>query len=138
MTGWLTAELEYEGFPLMLRRPSSVDRKRLQALCTELLTVTHGFTHRKPNGLPQPNYNENLIAFDLTIQRAFNNSIDGAIVLVETFGGERNYYFYIAKSVPVTDRLNLVRQQYPAEILESDVRNDSGWSFIDSYARNYF
>lgn len=138
MTGWLTAEREYEGFPLMLRRPATVDRQGLQILCTELLTTTHTFAKRKPNGLPEPAYNKSLIDFDLAIQRAFNTQKDGTIVLIETFGGERNYYFYVSSSVAISDRLVAIREQFPAEQLESDVEPDPNWDFIDRYERDYF
>jgi hypothetical protein len=138
MSGWLTAELEYEGFPLMLRRPATVDRERLQQMCCDLLTVTHRFSDRKPNGLPQPDYNNGLFALDLAVQRAFNESPDGAIVLIETFGGERNYYFYVSNSVPVADRVDAIRRDFPGEAVDYSQRPDPDWTFIDKYARDYF
>lgn len=138
MTPWITTELDYEGFPLMLRRPATVDRPRLQPLYPHLLSVTHKFSERKPNGLPDPGYNTGLIDFDLSIQQMFSGASDGVVVLIETYGGERNYYFYVVSEDSVSARLHEIRHSYPDENLEYDLRPDANWNFIDRYERDYF
>jgi len=71
MLTWLTAEKEYEGFPLYLRRPADLDVDSLRPAHPNLAVVTHEFTKRKPNGLPERDYNESLFEMDIELVRAF-------------------------------------------------------------------
>ena len=69
---WLTTEKTYEGFPLMLRRPVNLDTDSLRPLYPTLAVVTHEFTKRRPNGLPEPDYNESLFDMDCALVEAFD------------------------------------------------------------------
>jgi hypothetical protein len=51
-----------------------------------LVVVTHTFANREANGLAESKYN---------MITEFDSGSSGVSILVETFGGERNYYFYI-------------------------------------------
>lgn len=138
MRSWLTAEKTYEGFPLLLRRPADLDVDSLRPLYPTLAVVTHEFTRRKLNGLPEPDYNDGLVDMDCELVRAFDAHRMGVPALVETFGGQRHYYFYVAQEADVPGVISVVARRYPSERLSWSVRPDPEWEFIESYAREHF
>lgn len=135
---WATAKIEYEGFPLMLRRPTNIDINLLRATHRALAIVTHEFTKRKPNGLPEPEYNESVLQMDMELVKAFDVDATGVPVLVETFGGNRHYYFYVTEGTDVPAIIAAVAQRYPSERLSWTVRSDPQWGFLEKYAKEYF
>jgi len=138
MRSWLTAEKTYEGFPLLLRRPANFDVDSLRPLFPTLAIVTHKFTKRKPNGLPEPDYNNGLVDMDCELVGAFDVDQMGVPALVETFGGQRNYYFYVAADTDVPTAISAVARRYPAERLSWTVRPDPRWTFLQKYASDHF
>jgi len=54
---WLTSEIEYEGFPLLLRKPNHVAIERLKPRFTKLVTIEHFLEKVTKNGLPEKSYN---------------------------------------------------------------------------------
>jgi hypothetical protein len=138
MRSWLTAEKTYEGFPLLLRRPAKFDVDSLRPLYPTLAVVTHQFTRRKPNGLPQPDYSDGLVEMDCEMVGAFDVDRMGVPALVETFGGKRHYYFYVSADADVPAIISAVARRYPAERLSWEVRPDPKWEFIESYASEHF
>jgi hypothetical protein len=135
---WATAEIEYEGFPLMLRHSTNIDIDSLRGAHPALAVITHEFTKRKPNGLPEPEYNESLFQMDMELVRAFDLDQIGVPVLVETFGGKRHYYFYVTEGTVVPAIILAVAQRYPSERLSWTVRSDPQWGFLEKYAKEYF
>jgi hypothetical protein len=138
MLTWATAQKEYEGFPLMLRRPTNIDIDSLRPTYPTLAVVTHEFTKRKPDGLPEPDYNESLFEMDIELVRAFDVDQIGVPALVETFGGNRHYYFYVTAAADVSTIISAVARRYPAERLSWTVRQDPEWGFLERYARDHF
>jgi hypothetical protein len=138
MTTWLTAEKTYEGFPLFLRRPADIDVEALRPSFPALAIATHEFTKRKPDGLPEPDYNHGLAGMDHELIVAFDVDRMGVPVLVETFGGKRHYYFYVAADTDVPAVISAVASRYPKERLSWTVRPDPKWGFIEKYAREHF
>ena len=138
MRTWLIAEKTYEGFPLFLRRPADLDVDSVRAGFPTLAVVSHKFTKRKPNGLPEPDYNESLAEMDQELVSAFDVDRMGVPALVETFGGERNYYFYVAADTDVPRVISAVARRYPKEQLSWLVRSDPKWGFIEIYAKEHF
>src|SRR5688572_19582301 len=114
---WLTAEKSYEGFPLFLRRPAEFEIGSLRPLYPTLAIVTHEFTKRKPNGLPEPGYNEGLLDMDCELVSAFDIDHMGVPALVETFGGKRHYYFYVSQDADVPTAISTIAHRYPDERL---------------------
>src|SRR5690242_12574904 len=98
---WECTQRVYEGFPLFLRRPKGLDFDSLSARFPVQLTVTHEFSFRRFDGLPELTYNSRLEEFDLSMTRYFSKAESGQAVLVETFGGKRHYYFYVSPLVSV-------------------------------------
>ena len=138
MLAWVTAQIEYEGFPLLLRRPTNLDVDSLRPTKPALVAVTHEFTKRKPNGLPEPDYNESLFEMDIELVQAFDADQKGVPALVETFGGKRHYYFYVTYDTDVSTTISAVARRYPTERLSWTVIPDPEWGFIARYARDYF
>ena len=62
---------------------------------------------------------------DQDLVTAFDLDQNGVLVLVETFGGKRHYYFYVAS-------------RYANERLSWKTRNDPEWGFIQGYATDFF
>lgn len=138
MLSWATAQAEYEGFPLMLRRATNIDVDLLRPSHPTLVVVTHEFTKRKPNGLPEPDYNDSLFEMDIELVRMFDFDRMGVPVLVETFGGKRHYYFYVTADTDVPAIVSSVSRRYPSERLSWTVRADPEWGFLEKYAKEYF
>ncbi len=120
------------------RRPTDLDVDLLRPSRPTLAVVTHELTKCKPNGLPEPNYNESLFEMDTELVSAFDVGRIGVPVLVETLGGKRHYYFYVAADTDVAAIICAVARRYPSERLSWTVRPDPQWAFLDTYARDFF
>ena len=138
MYSWATAERTYEGFPLFLRRPINVDTSEHRRSFPDLVVVTHTFAKRLPDGRPESDYNRGLEDMDVAIVRSFDATHAGVPVLVETFGGERNYYFYVAPGTDVSAILAPITAAYPDERLAREVRPNNNWQLFDRYAKDFF
>jgi hypothetical protein len=138
MRTWLNVDKTYEGFPLFLRRPADFDIEKLRPSFPSLVIVTHKFTKRKPNGLPDDDYNRGLASIDHELVCAFDVDRMGVPALIETFGGERNYYFYVSTDADVPETISRIAHRYSNEQLTWSVRPDSDWSFIKKYAKEHF
>ena len=134
---WISIRREHEGFPLYLRYPAALDYALLQAKLPFRSVVTHAFSLRRFDGAPEPKYNDTLEAFDGFLTGYFASPDRGQIVLVETFGGERNYYFYIADPADTETLLTTVRRQFPGQRVDAECEKDSEWRFIQKYRAEY-
>ena len=134
---WESAQRTFEGFPLYLRRPKGLDFDKLSERFPVHLTVTHEFSFRRLDGAPEPTYNDGLEKFDLSLTDLFSHTADGQVVLVETFGGKRHYYFYVAQNVHAESVLEELRSTFPGYKLEAAVRPDPSWSFIRRYTKEH-
>jgi hypothetical protein len=61
---WIGSGHTYQDFPLYLRRPVNVDTPRNRKSYSKLAVISHEFTRRRANGLPEPEYHESLYDFD--------------------------------------------------------------------------
>jgi hypothetical protein len=138
MRAWLTGKKTYEGFPLFLRRPADLNISLLRPSFPTLAVITHLFTKREPDGRPESNYNDSLLEMDCELVDAFDVDHMGVPVLVETFGGERNYYFYVATDADVAAAVSGISSRYPNEKLSWSVNPDPTWGFIEKYAKEHF
>jgi uncharacterized protein DUF695 len=134
---WEALTRTYEGFPLFLRRPIGLDFDLLSLKFKVRLVLTHTFNFSRFDGAPEPAYNDGLGAFDIFVSRYFEPTAEGQIVLIETFGGRRNYYFYVASSVDPQSVLADLRTRYPTTRLEIQIAGDPGWGFIRQYTKEH-
>ncbi|MEP3448357.1 MAG: DUF695 domain-containing protein [Nonlabens ulvanivorans] len=130
---WFTAEIEHEGLPLYLRLPNYKNIWQYKSKFPKLICITHEFDSVKDNGLPTTDYNESLIDFDGEVVSLFESNEYGIIFLVETFGGARNYWFYLAESKPFVKTFKDLQTKHPEKKLELDYQIDSDWDFIKDY-----
>jgi hypothetical protein len=135
---WATLTREHEGFPLYVRFPLRLDYNALQHRFPVRLVLTHVFSFRRFDGLPEARYNEALEEFDSSLVTYFEASGLGQVVLVETFGGKRNYYYYVAPSVDLEAISADVRSQFPAQRIELQSGADPSWRFIRRYSSEFF
>lgn len=91
---WSTSEIEYEGLPLLLRRPDYPNIWKFKGKFTQIVTVEHLLEKVKQNGLPNRVYNKSLADFDNYMCTLLDHTGNGIIFLIETFAGKRNYYYY--------------------------------------------
>jgi hypothetical protein len=134
---WEAVQRTYEGFPLYLRRPKGLNFEALSVKFPVHMTVTHEFSFRRFDGAPEPTYNDGLEEFDLAVTKYFSQTHEGQAVLVETFGGKRHYYFYVAASVRSDSVLSDLRARFPGLKLEVARRDDPSWNFIRNYTAEY-
>jgi len=138
MAKWLTAQKLHEGFPLLLRRPATLDIVSLRSRFPILAFATHAFTKAASNGLPEEVYHRGLAELDLELITAFEAGSRGVSVLVETYAGERCYYFYVAANADVSGVISAIGLRHPQERLSSSTRPDPSWQFIERYAQDHF
>ena len=136
---WLTANTEYEGFPIYFRRPDVkvAEFATLQPRYPRLLIVTHMLKHVKENGLPRGDYNASLESFDMSLTAPFEDDANGVIALIETFAGKRTYYVYID---PLFDAHAFVRRaqdRFPEEHFSYSVDEDRAWRLFRGYAADF-
>lgn len=133
---WKSAEVTHEGFPLMLRCPQDLPYHLQEELPT-LVALTHHLDSVTDSGLPSPDYNESLADFDDAASRLFSSESEGAVVLIETFGGRRSYYAYASPETDVDAAVDCLTQRYSGLRLDHSVRSDPDWGFIRGYAAAY-
>jgi hypothetical protein len=135
---WLTSpRLEHEGYPLYLRRPEYENIWIYQDQFPLLLTITHRFDKVKSNGLPESDYNKSLSDLDHKLVCLFNNN-EGIIFLIETFGGERNYYYFVSEAVDHESKVDAVRATEIHVNLEASMQTDKNWKFLREYPIRLF
>tara|TARA_R110000868_G_scaffold822_1_gene6074 strand:+ start:2008 stop:2517 length:510 start_codon:yes stop_codon:yes gene_type:complete len=130
---WLTTNTEYERLPLYLRLPNYNNIWEYKSKYPELMCITHEFDSVKDNGLPTADYNETLIDFDEEVVNLTDVDKNGIIFLVETFGGARHYWFYIADSKIFEEKFDDLKNKNSDKKLELNFKNDSKWNFIKDY-----
>jgi hypothetical protein len=138
MSKWLTAEKLHEGFPLLLRRPATLDVASLRPRYPLLAFATLALTKLTSNGLPERGYNHGLAELDHELLTAFDAGPLGVSVLVETYAGERCYYFYVAVNADVSGIVSAIGLRYPQERISTSTRSDPSWQFIEGYAQDHF
>ncbi|TLD69964.1 hypothetical protein FEM03_14630 [Phragmitibacter flavus] len=135
---WVISIHTYEGFPLLLRH---IDRLPFPSRRKELPTlsiITHTFSERSPDELPEPAYNDDLAELDLAMITVMRDRRIGSPVLIETFGGKCIYYHYVVDRHSAKRQFQKARLLFPDEMIDFDTREDPEWGFIDRYAKNYF
>ncbi len=133
---WVLSQHQYKGFPLFLRRIERLPFPSRRAKQPVLATITHTFTKRRPDGLPESAYNDTLFEMDQKLIEAMNGI--GSPVLIETFGGKRNFYYYVTDAGLAEARFSSIRQGFAQEELVIDCRPDPAWNFIYNYFKNFF
>jgi Family of unknown function (DUF695) len=130
--GWLTTMTEHQGQKLAVRlRPAPAVSDARTRYGYRLVLIQH-LTSVRADGMPNPEYNEGLRSFDSEIIRELE--VDGRVVLVETYAGERIYYAYVADKVASKRRATQVLSEYGHQ-LEPDFRGgqDPDWRFYARY-----
>jgi hypothetical protein len=136
MKKWRTKQMMHQGLPLLIRYPECCDFNDLSRF-PNLLVITHRFSEVSANGLPDPEYNEHLLSFDREIRDAVERGNQGTTALIETFGGKRHYYIYVACQNHVEEALARVLPRYPSESLTWLVRPDPDWGFWNRYSKEF-
>ena len=133
---WLTATVQYQGFPLALRvRPGAGTAEQRARLWT-LAVVTHRLAQVRADGMPEPDYNDGLADLDGAVIRALE--VDGGtVVVVETLGGRRHYYAYTSGSGALEAAWAAARAAHPGHVLDLQRRDDHGWSVFEDYRRRF-
>jgi len=130
---WLTTNTEYDGLPLYLRFPNYKDIWQYKSKYPKLICITHEFESVKDNGLPTSDYNKSLIDFDGEVVSLFDQNKNGIVILVETYGGARNYWFYTVDQEVANKAFEKLKNRNQDKKLELDSKNDSNWGFLTSY-----
>lgn len=131
---WVVSSRDYEGFPLFTRHPVGLDFDKLELIYPIRVIVALTFARVQENGLPERQYNETLEIFDNFITEYFEYRSNGQCVLVETYGGKRNFYLYVSKSADIKEFKKLVSEMFSQHQVEFDVIPDENWSLIRKYS----
>jgi len=129
---WSTTEIEYEGFPLLLRKPDYSNIWQHKEKLTQLVTIEHLLDKATPNGLPEKNYNKSISDFDHYMCTLFDKNADGIIFLIETFAGKRNYYYYTSPQYDITKLIDRAKVDFNVKLTVTK-RADNDWGFFKAY-----
>jgi hypothetical protein len=132
---WLTASTEYEGVPMMLRVRPGADAPALKPTKGDLVTVTHHLQRCRPNGLPEPDYNDGLASFDHELIAALEAE-GGLCVVVETLAGRRSYYAYTKTTDDTLAKLRKLCASSGASC-EVKSRRDADWTLYETYRQQF-
>lgn len=134
---WSTMEIEYEGLPLLLRKPDHPDVWEHKKRFTQLVSIEHLLNKVYSDGLPERKYNSTLAEFDHYMCSLFDKSTDGIIFLIETFNGKRNYYYYILPDFNIDPIIEKAKLKFKVN-LNSWTMEDLSWGFLDDYPVRIF
>lgn len=129
---WSTSEIEYDNFPLLLRKPDYADIWEFKNKFTQLVRIEHLLENTKKDGLPEKSYNKLLADFDHHMCTSLLSFDKGIIFLIETFAGKRNYYYYSLPNLIITNKVNKTSINYKVT-LETNYQNDLDWGFLKEY-----
>jgi hypothetical protein len=130
---WLTKKIEYEGFPLHLRKPDYQDIFIYRADFPNVLHVTQNLKEVTSNGLPESDYNQPLFGFDVQMCNMFDTQDERIIFLIETFAGKRHYYYFISESADYEKRIEKIKRNNPDVDIETHSYVDKDWGFLKEY-----
>ncbi len=136
---WLTGEAEYDGLPILFRKPD-IKVSEFPSLSRDypiLLILKHDLKIVKENGLPDGEYNQTLEDFDLSITGPFKVDTNGIVGLIQTYSGVRTYYIYVTEFFKVEEYVNDLRNKFPHEDCIVEVEPDQRWRLLNGYARDF-
>lgn len=134
---WSTSEIEYEGLPLLLRKPEHANVWQFKDRLTKLVSIEHLLDKVNSDGLPEKKYNSTLNDFDHFMCSLFEKSTDGIIFLIETFSGKRNYYYYTLPDFNIDPLIEKAKLKFKVN-LDSWTQADLSWGFLDDYPVQIF
>ncbi len=134
---WATTEIEYEGLPLLLRKPNHSNIWTYKKRLTKLVAIEHLLEKVNSDGLPEKRYNSTLADLDHFMCSFFDKSNAGIIFLIETFSGKRNYYYYTLPDVNIDPLIEKAFQKFEVN-LDSWTKSDINWGFLDDYPVQLF
>jgi hypothetical protein len=82
--------------------------------------------------VPEKSYNKSLADFDHFISTLLDGNADGMIILIETFGGKRNYYFYTSPAYDLERAVKKMEIDFNVK-LKVTAKQDIGWGSIKKY-----
>lgn len=129
---WFTIEVKYDGLPLLLRKPNHTSIWSFEGKFNRLVSIEHTLDKVTSNGLPEKTYNATLTEFDHHMCTLLEQSDEGIIILIETFSGKRNYYYYTLPELS-TDQLMTQAENKFAVKLRIRTKLDTGWDFLRTY-----
>jgi hypothetical protein len=126
---WLLKRVEYQGFPLHLRYKKGENGDK----CNKIETITLKLDKSNSNGLPEDNYNLSLMEFDTTLVNKMEEYNMSFPIIIETFAGKRNFYFFTDSDSALISKFDLIKSKYPTYSLSINVTNKTYNDFKQSY-----
>jgi hypothetical protein len=130
---WSTTDSEYEGYPLRVDKPNYTDIYEYKARYPRLVRITFHFDSTMANGWPKPDYEIALADFDEDMRVLFDREKEGIIFLIETYGAQRAYHYFISDMVDYKARVVEIGYKYPKVTLVPSTKMNSNWEFLNEY-----
>ena len=89
------------------------------------------------NGLPETDYDKALADFDNHMCNLIDRNENGIPILIETFSGMRNYYYYVRPEVELESLLEAARLGFDVELTAWE-KIDPEWGFLGTYPIEVF
>jgi hypothetical protein len=134
---WSSAMVEHEGFPLALRVRPTIDQPSIAAEFPHLAILSHALAKVRSDGLPEADYNESLAELDASVHDSLQTCGGGLVMIVETFGGTRNYYACVRGEDVLGTWLTTVLAGHVGHELTGRFVADRAWKVYRSYRRDF-
>lgn len=129
---YFTAQGEQDGKPVIYRSLENVPMNQKEADFPNLINIYWPFELDVNNGMPDPETNENQIAFEDAIELLDKKDISH-LMLVVTGNGRKEWIWYVKDVDSWLNRLNELLQGHKVYPIEIEVGQDSEWSTYHNF-----
>lgn len=123
---------------MLLRRPDHKNVWKFKGEFFKLVSIEHHLDIVVNSGLPESDYNQSLAEFDNDMCGCLSAKENGIPILIETFSGKRNYYYYYVRpEIELSFLLEAAKSEYNVNLTGWD-KIDQDWKFLDAYPMEIF
>ena len=134
---WLIRTTQYDGFPIALRVRPAAGGPSIKESYPHLGVLSHTLARVRKDGMPEPAYNATLEEFDGAVHALLEKDTGGIIMIVETFGGERNYYACVRDEQAHQRWIEDVSRRFPEHDLSDTFKSHAAATFYRKYREDF-
>lgn len=131
---WKVVQGESEGGPLVLRINSDAAKYAAHPELPIRLGVTVAFNAPNEHGFCTPEEGEQLNQIEDQLVSRLQTNHAGFLVLVVTFGGKREFIFYVRDDQEASSAVDLVRDRTASHSLLYGLETDPEWLYYSQFA----
>ena len=126
---WKVVQGETEGGPMVLRINSGAEKYAAHPELPIRLGVTAAFNAPNEHGFCTPEEGEQLNQIEDQLVSRLKANHGGFLVLVVTYGGKREFIFYVRDEQQASTAVEVVRDRTTSHNLQYGLETDRKWSY---------